>query len=98
MSHLVHNSQNGHVTLGRRETGDKVQKDVGPGMMRDRQGLKGSAGVMRGFLLVAYGTGADKFHNVLLQPTQVETEGLVLECPAGEPAPHLLCWHLPQCQ
>lgn len=69
MSHLTElacNSQNGRVSLGRRETGDKVQEDVGPGMMQDRQGLKGPTRVMRGFLLVAYGTGVDKFHNVFL--------------------------------
>ena len=36
----VHSCQNDSVAIRQREPSDKVQRDMGPGTMRDKQGLK----------------------------------------------------------
>lgn len=87
MDHLaetVHDGQEDSVAIRGGETSNKVQRNVGPGAMRNRKRLKQTSRRLAGGLVLTAGRKCfDKFLDVLLQGGPPETLENSMPCPSN---------------
>ena len=62
---LIHNSEHSVITFRGRKSGDKIHRDVGPGVARDgKRAQQASRGQVRSFPSGADRAGRDKFPGI----------------------------------
>lgn len=64
----IHDGEDGSIATGGGKTGDKVQRDVGPGAMRNGEWMElTSWGLVRGLILTADRTGSNILPHILFK-------------------------------